>query len=450
MPPITHHLFVCTQEPPDDRPHCRSAGSAAVMRELREQLAAQGLTDSVQLVGCGCLGLCGRGPNLVVFPEGTWYSGLQEGDVAELVASHLRGGVPVARLLAPPREQRDLEIQQQSSRNRDLRQVMREAGMPPVRLLQLANDFWASRIFLSAVELDFFSAVGDGGSAGLVAEKTGTAPRAARMMLDALSALDLLRKEGETYYNTPGTARSLRQGAPDDARAALMNRVHMWDRWSHLTECVREGSAMDSDTRAPSVTRAYLAATHRVASLVAPELVRTLDLQHVQRVLDVGGGTGAYTVAVLEAHPGATGVILDLPSVIRYARGHVRDAGMAERIELREGDFNLDALGSGFDLVLLSHVLHLNAEEANRRLLGRVMSALQPGGAVVINDYVVNAARTAPRTAALYALNVLVSTREGDVYSYDQLAQWLAACGFAQIRKQPLPGPTDTITARKP
>lgn len=98
MEPFRHHVYICTQEKPEGLPSCTVNGCQAVLEALRRELGAAGLGDDVQVTTCGSLGLCTRGPNLVVYPEGVWYSGVGVADVPEIVREHLAGGRPVARL----------------------------------------------------------------------------------------------------------------------------------------------------------------------------------------------------------------------------------------------------------------------------------------------------------------------------------------------------------------
>jgi len=97
MEPFRYHVYVCTQEKPDGAPCCAARGSVAVLEALRAELARAGLDGEVQVTTCGSLGLCERGPNVVVYPDGVWYSGVQVGDVAEIVREHLGHGRVVAR-----------------------------------------------------------------------------------------------------------------------------------------------------------------------------------------------------------------------------------------------------------------------------------------------------------------------------------------------------------------
>lgn len=99
MEPFRYHVYICTQEKPNPAaPSCSNRGSNAVFEALRAELGKTGLSDEVQVTTCGSLGLCTRGPNLIVYPEGTWYSGVQVGDVPEIVQEHFMNGRPVLRL----------------------------------------------------------------------------------------------------------------------------------------------------------------------------------------------------------------------------------------------------------------------------------------------------------------------------------------------------------------
>ncbi len=99
MEPFRLHVYACQQEKPGNAPCCSARGSAAVLDALRKELAAQKLMGEVQVTTCGSLGMCERGPNLVVYPEGVWYSGVQVADVPELVREHFVKGRPVERLV---------------------------------------------------------------------------------------------------------------------------------------------------------------------------------------------------------------------------------------------------------------------------------------------------------------------------------------------------------------
>lgn len=100
MEPFRYHVYICTQEKPNPAaPSCPNRGSNAVLEALRAELGKTGLSDEVQITTSGSVGLCTRGPNMVVYPEGTWYSGVQVADVPEIVNEHFMNGRPVSRLV---------------------------------------------------------------------------------------------------------------------------------------------------------------------------------------------------------------------------------------------------------------------------------------------------------------------------------------------------------------
>jgi len=153
---------------------------------------------------------------------------------------------------------------------------------------------------------------------------------------------------------------------------------------------------------------------------------------------------------VLKAFPEATADIVDLPPIIRVTTRYIRAAAMEDRITLHGADFTIDPLGSGFDLALISYIMHMYPNEVVRAILAKSREALVPGGRVVINDYVLNDDKTLPRAASLQALNMLVSTRGGNVYSELEYREALEEAGFCEVAKVPLMGPTDVITATRP
>ena len=184
---------------------------------------------------CGSLGLCGRGPNMVVYPE-EWYSGVRAEDVEELVREHFGKGRVVERLVSGERPAVRAEIGENERRRLAALKARDESGALPDDLERSINGFRDSRVLLTAVELNVFTAVGEGADAAAVARKLGTDPRATKSLLNALVAPGLLAKHDGTFTNMPISARYLVVGARDNSQAAIMHMVHLWPRWSTLTE----------------------------------------------------------------------------------------------------------------------------------------------------------------------------------------------------------------------
>lgn len=453
MQPYQYHVFVCTQEKPEGAPSCTACGSQKVLDRLRKEVGTQGLTDKVQVTACGSFGLCLWGPNMVVYPEGTWYSGVTPDDVPELVGEHFGNGKPLQRLMKTDAAEVRAEIEANTARRLGAMKAQDKAGVLPFEFQQRVRGFQESRIILTGIELDVFTQIGEGATVAQIAKKLGTDARATGMFLNALTSLELLKKDGDVYHNSPLTARYLIKGSPDDSRMALMHTVHLWTRWSMLTECVKAGTSVtyeDMDSRGEDWGRAFIAAMHKNATLRAGEVVAAIDISKVHKVLDVGGGSGAYSMAFVNAGKDIHAEVFDLPTIIPLTKDYVAKAGLSDRIGFKTGDMRNDQLGNGYDLVLLSAICHMFSEEENAELFGKCLRALGSRGQIVIQDFILNPDKTSPRTAALFALNMLVGTRRGNTYSDQEYFDALRGAGFENPTRIRLHGPTGLIIATKP
>src|SRR5262249_10178190 len=147
--------------------------------------------------------------------------------------------------------------------------------------------------------------------------------------------------------------------------------------------------------------RAFFEGLHALAQFPASSLARTLDLSRARTLLDVGGGSGAYAIALARRFPDLRVILLDLPETISFAAGKVREGGLEERIELRGGDFFRDPFPAPVDAVLFSNVLHDWAPSEVRSLLRKTYDSLAPGGRVFVSDLVLDDDRAGPEAASL-------------------------------------------------
>ena len=405
MHPFRHHVFVCEQRKPEGAPCCSARGSPAILEALRREVAARSLSGSVAVTSCGSLGLCENGPNLVVYPEGVWYSHVTAADVPELVTEHLEQGRPVARLMRTDEAALRAEMAENRGKMVAALKAREAAGVVPDDLSELIRGYMPSRVLLTALELDVFTAVQRSAAPPPVealAGSLGTDLRATRVLLDALVSLGVLTKRDGCYANAPAAARYLAAGSPDDATTALKHNLSLWRSWSGLTEAVRQGHPVEHQEmrgRNDDWTVPFIAAMHRNAALRAPMVVRAAGTQGVRRLIDIGGGSGAYAIAFAREKADLEAEVFDLPSVTPITARNVEQAGLAGRVRTRTGDLRRDAFGEGWDLALLSAICHMLGPDGNRDLFRRVFSALGPGGRLVIQDHVMAPDRTAPGSA---------------------------------------------------
>src|ERR1035441_2184054 len=317
MEPFRFHLFVCTQQKPGGVPSCPTSGSFTVLDALDRWIQARGLNNDVQLTTCGCMGLCDEGPVMVVYPAGVWYRHVQPDDASEIVDTHLRDGKPVDRLVWNDALAMKARSIGHRGRSRAAMAAREKAGTLPDRLDQMIRGYMPSRCILTALELDIFTAAGDGANAEQIGTRVGANARAVGMLLNALVALGLLSKSGDDYRNTAESARFFVQGSKDNHRNGLLHSANIWHGWSTLTNAVRSGTRIPingDDT--PEWTRNFITGMQRNAKDRAPLVVKNLGTAGVRRILDLGGGSGAYSIAFAKAGPDVQCEILDIPEVV--------------------------------------------------------------------------------------------------------------------------------------
>jgi SAM-dependent methyltransferase len=317
---------------------------------------------------------------------------------------------------------------------------------------QLARNYQRSRILFTAYELGVFTELGgERKTSAEVASALGTDPRATDRLLSALAILGLLNKEEGRFANAAAAARYLVRGKPE-YMAGLMHGVHLWDAWSTLTAAVRAGTSVferPGGEAGERRTEAFIAAMHYGASLRAERLVATLDLDGVSRVLDVGGGSGAYAMAFVRATDNITATVVDVPRVTPLTRRYVEAEGLSGKIDVVEGDANVDPLPRGYDLVFMSQLLHSNSPAENEALIANGAASLNAGGRLVVQDFVVDEGRAGPPRPVIFALNMLVNTAAGDTYTESDIRGWMEAAGLNDIEMTDTDFETTLVVGKK-
>ncbi|MFB3924747.1 MAG: methyltransferase [Syntrophales bacterium] len=308
----------------------------------------------------------------------------------------------------------------------------------PDDLLRLARDFMESRILLSGAELNLFTILRDTPvSAGDLAAVIDADVRALKILLNALSAMGLLVKQGETYQTEAQAASFLSDDTPGSILPLILHSAHLWKRWSGLTDIVRHSAGAGSaggSSKAPEELRSFIGAMNVIAQRTAPRIVEAVGPGLSKRLLDVGGASGTYTIAFLRAAPEMKATLFDRPAVVEMARERLAESGLLSRVDLVAGDFYKDEFPPGHDLAFVSAIIHQNSPEQNIDLFKKTFRALVKGGRIVIRDHVMDTDRIHPRDGAIFAVNMLVGTAGGGTYTFDEIAMWLGKAGFTDVR----------------
>jgi precorrin-6B methylase 2 len=321
-------------------------------------------------------------------------------------------------------------------------------------ILETARGFMVSRVLLSGAELDIFSLLArESLSAKQVSIAKKADLRALTILLDALSALGFLVKREGRYQTEPSAAALLSAEAQNSILPMVLHMGTVWRNWSRITDIVLDKAkvGLEKDgALADANIEAFIGAMHVIASKMAPKVVAAIDPGSARHLIDVGGGSGTYTLAFLSAAPGMKATLFDLPPVIEMARQRAQAAGLAHRVSLVPGDFYRDELPGGHDLAILSAIIHQNSPEQNKALFGKIFRCLEAGGRIVVRDHVMSPDRTEPLEGAMFAVNMLAGTADGTTYTFDEIEAGLSAAGFTRIRLIQTKGMFSLVEGFKP
>jgi precorrin-6B methylase 2 len=320
-------------------------------------------------------------------------------------------------------------------------------------MLELARGYQGAAVLAAAADMDLFSALAaEALTAPVLAHRLSCNLRGLTILLDALTALQLLVKEEERYSLSPGADACLTASGPHSILDMAQHQANCLRRWVQLARVVKTGQPAE---RSPSVRgeksdqEAFIGAMHNVSAPVADQVIGSIKPLHFRTLLDIGGASGTWTQAFLRACPAANAILFDLPEVISMAQRLLAEEGMAGRVKFVAGDFMTDPLPPGADLAWVSAIVHQNSRKQNRQLFAKAFHA--PTGRIVIRDILMHPARTHPVAGALFAVNMLVATEGGGTYTFEELREDLEAAGFvgpAVVHKDE--GMNSVLVAEKP
>jgi predicted O-methyltransferase YrrM len=317
----------------------------------------------------------------------------------------------------------------------------------PGSLLQLSGQYWATCTLHAAVELDVFTAIGDQqlGGGGL-AQKLNVSKEGATRLLNALTAMNLLNKENDSFSNTHAGKTFLSKDSPGYIGHIITHHHHLVDSWSKLDQAVKTGMpvrARVSDT-SPEWRESFLMGMFNLAMSIAPLLADKIDLSGRGHMLDLGGGPGTYAIHFCLKNPVLKATVYDLLTTRPFAEKTIEKFGLTDRIDFIDGDYVKESVKGVYDVAWLSHILHGEGQKDCQRIIEKTVSALEPGGMIIVHDFILNNTMDGPLFPALFSLNMFLGTSDGQSYSEKQITYMLAKAGVKEIRRLSFQGPTDS------
>ncbi|MGD0753806.1 MAG: methyltransferase [Bacteroidales bacterium] len=324
--------------------------------------------------------------------------------------------------------------------------------MNPNTIREFAASFQKSRILLSGFELDIFSNIDESGTtSNQIANRLHLDAHACERLMNALVSLGFLTKQNHLFFNTAESFTFLSTKSSAYLEG-LMHTNHLWNTWTNLTKVVKTGISAHSseiNERGEEWLFAFIHAMHDRAKKQAPEQLANIDLSGIKSSLDVGGGSGAYSMELVTKKPEIEATVFDLPNVIPITKKIIEKEGFSGKIKTHTGDYTTDYLPNGFDLVFLSAIIHSNSLGINQDLIKKCFSSLNKNGKIIIQDWIMNNDRTQPTSGAIFAINMLVGTEAGDCFTEKEVTEMLNAAGFKNISRIEFESGLSQLVAQK-
>jgi SAM-dependent methyltransferase len=330
-----------------------------------------------------------------------------------------------------------------------------KARLDTTRLQKIAQAYWESAALMAAVELDVFTALARGhDTIPQLAAAIGISARNAERLLTALVAMTLVTREGERFANAPDVQRFLVKDSDRYAGPWILFTKPRWTAYGELAERLRSGAenrlgAYESFTVEDA--RRYHAATYSIGMGAARLFSRSVDLTGRRLMLDLGGGSGAYSIVATQTYPGLKAIVLDLPPVAVVAREYIAANKVQDRVSALAGDFTTSDFPRDVDVVVMASNLPQYEPALIRLVVGKALAVLVPGGEMHLIGETLHDDRRGPLSAALWGLNEAVYGSTGVAHTESEVKSYLQDAGFADVAVHPfVPGVLSRITGRKP
>ncbi|SEH31193.1 methyltransferase [Magnetospirillum fulvum] len=332
---------------------------------------------------------------------------------------------------------------------------MSDQKLTPEPLMKIATAFQASKVLALATYFDVFSSISGGvNTCHRLSSETGIDVRSLRSILNACSAIDILKKDGDIYSNSDLAETFLVRGKSSYfGDMIVMQGTRLYDAWGELESVMRLGhpsaDIFGTIRNDPVTAKIFTAAMHNNALGPARQLAAKVDLQFSRVLMDIGGGSGAYSLSLAKAFPNISAYVVDLPNVCLIADEYIAASSLGERVRTYPADIFVDVLPDSCDVALLSQVLHSYSSLECEGLISRIYDILPQGGTIIVHEFFMDDDGSGPPFPALFAVNMLLESERGTSYSRKEVASWLRSVGFLDVRREDFAGPSGILIATK-
>jgi len=313
--------------------------------------------------------------------------------------------------------------------------------------LKISSNYWKACTLHAGIKLDIFTAIGkEQVTSGAIALKLQVDEKAMVMLLNALSAIRLLKKTENNYCNTSAAITFLSKDSSQYIGYIIMHHHNLVESWTKLNRAVITGKPVRTKVSKTDGARreSFLMGMFNMAMSLAPSIVVKVNLSRRTHLLDLGGGPGTYAIHFCMKNPRLKATVYDFPTTRTLAQATIEKFALQERITFIDGNYLEEDIKGMYDAAWLSHILHGEGPKDCRKIIRKTVSALEKGGIIIVHDFILDDTMDRPIFPALFSLNMLLGTENGQSYSESQIKDMLAEAGVKDIKRIPLQSPNDS------
>lgn len=324
----------------------------------------------------------------------------------------------------------------------------------PEKIIRLAQGAWITQTLYVAVDLEIFDLINRGkNTRKKISQKLKTSSDSTERLLNALVAFELLYKNELIYKNSLEAENFLIKGKSAYFGDMITHyATDGYQTWQHLKQSVISGSPvkiLSEKMKNPKAAKDFTNAMHNNALAPAKVMAQKIDFSKYHNLLDIGGGSGAYSIVLTKHYPKLQAAVFDLPNVVKVAQGFIKKE-KTKKVNTISGNFFQDEFPKKYDVVLISQILHSYNSDKCQRLIKKTYDSLLPKSLIIINEFLLDKQKTSPLYSVLFSLNMLINSRGGgSAYTFDEISDWLKKAGFTNPKLIPLIGAHKAIIAYK-
>ena len=332
----------------------------------------------------------------------------------------------------------------------------RSAGT--LRLQNLAHGHCQAGVLKAAIKLDLFTAIAHGArEISQIAQETGLSCQNAEKLANVCSSLALLEFKDGLYYNAPDVERHLVKGGKGYLGPWLLGDEEEFDLWSDMAPILKgdrpppANGVYEQVWKDVEAARRLNQATFSIGLGAGYSLSRSWDFSPYSLLLDLGGGSGSYSIAIASAYPKIKAIVMDYPTVCISAEEFIAEAGLSDRITTHPGDLLTVDFPLGADVMLMSSNLPNFSTSGLATVYHKAFDAMEEGGTMIILGEAVYDDRSGPVEPALWQLHDTLVGGWGEIHYISDVCHLLTEAGFIDCEvSEFLPGLLTRFIARKP